>query len=173
MKNGTILLWDKRKTQKGFRWFISFMIAKLTHGDYTHSAIFLNNRLFEQDKLPDGREGMIVSIDIRKADLYLEPVEDLSDENSLEMELFIEHTYGGRKYNIMKLLLMAFLGVLKPVFRLWKWMPFDKPWFGEVCSVMPDEAYKSVGIDLFPKEFEGYTAPGDYVKTDKLQEREI
>jgi len=178
MKDGTILLWDKRKTNKGFRLFISKMIAKLTHAEVTHSGILLRNNLLEQDMLSRGREGLIitratdagtVNKRVLAADYVLEPKIPLTEDQTLDMFYYITGTYSGYGYNVMKLLLMAFLGLLKPMFRKRKWMPFDKPWFGEVCSVMPDEAYKEVGIDLFPGEFEGYTAPGDYLKSDKLK----
>ena len=168
MKNGTILLWDKRKTNKGFKLLISKAIVAVTNMPITHSGVWLQGHLYEQDKKSLFKQGLMVSTNAN-ADVYMEPVEPLSDNQARLMVGYIEKTYGGRGYNTLKLLFMALLAPFKEYFRKVRWMPFDKPWFGEVCSVMPDEAYRYIGIDLFPEEFEGYTAPGDYLECLKLK----
>lgn len=163
MKNGTIALWDKSKTNKGFRLFISKAIQKITGSSITHVGIWLNGMLYEQEKIKFGQDGLIITTG-READILVEPVQNLSDADTKAMIDFITTAYGGRGYNWMKLISLALVAPLKNWFNKIGWVPFDKPWFGEVCSVMPDEAYKHIGYDLFPGEHEGYTTPGDYLK---------
>lgn len=172
MKNGTIILWDKRKMNKGFRLFVSKMICWVTKAEVTHSAIWLNGMVYEQEKIARGKDGLIITREgytsIVKSEYRLEYVRELKDHEVMKMEKYIRDTYSKYGYNFLKLLSLALVAPLKGLFRKLKWVPFDKPWFGEVCSVMPDEAYKSIGIDLLPGEHEGYTAPGDYLKCVRL-----
>lgn len=168
MKDGTILLWDKRKTNKGFALLISKAIVKVTGSPITHVGLWLDGRLYEQDRISRMYQGLIISRG-RPADFYMEA--DGYQLSALQVERMIDYitsTYSGRRYNTFKLFALAVITPLRKVFNRMGWVPFDAPWMGEVCSVMPDEAFKSVNVDLFPDAHEGYTVPGDYLKCEKL-----
>lgn len=168
LRDGTILLWDKRKTNKGLALLISKAIVKVTGSPITHVGIFLDGRLYEQDRISRMYQGLIISQG-RTADMYLELKDyKVSKLQAQRMITYITETYSGRRYNAFKLFALAIITPLRGFFDRLGWVPFDAPWMGEVCSVMPDEAYKSIGVDLFPDAHEGYTVPGDYFKTKSL-----
>lgn len=173
LKDGTIFIWDGSNAKSFFDRFIARAIVKVTGQPASHTAILLNGRRFEQTKTKLWRHGLVITNEPGKADVLMEPISPLTKEQAHRMEKFIYTTYQNRSYNTLKLLVLALVIPLKGFFKKLGWVPFDKPWMGEVCSVMPDEAYKSIGIDLFPGEHEGYTSPGDYLTCVKMKKVEV
>jgi len=65
------------------------------------------------------------------------------------------------KYNWLKILALMLVYPTRWFWRKIGWVPFDSWIFGEICSVLVDEAWYAEGVDLLPGQRQGYTAPGD------------
>lgn len=82
------------------------------------------------------------------------------------MEYNIYNRINYRKpYNIFKLLILAYIYPKKIYWNNRNWLPFDKEFFGEVCSVFVDNVYLDLGIDILPGLRKGITAPVDLLKS--------
>lgn len=164
MKNGTVIV-TKYRPSKHFFWnLLSKLIVFFTGMPYTHVEIYCDYYMYGSTL-----GGPRKTKEIPKNVIFLEPKIDLTQKQQNFMKRYLESKLGNKgRYNILKLIVLSFV---YPTRWFWKWIgwvPFQNDVFGVVCSVYVDEAYKAAGIDLLPKEYEEYTAPGDFFRADKL-----
>jgi hypothetical protein len=100
----------------------------------------------------------------------LEPVRELSDAEKRRMEHYLASKLGpGHYYNVFKLCALMVVCFTRRVWNKLGWVPFQNDFFGVICSVYVDEAYKAAGIDLLPNENAEYTVPADFARSAMLQ----
>lgn len=175
MKNGTVMLFKHDENSKGIWKIVGKSIVFFTGFPYTHVALYINEITYDYSVWKDGKKwktGVRETKGLIKADEYYEPKIDLSDEEAFAIQYFCKHL-GQYPYNVFKLLSLAIVYPLRKLFRFLDWVPFDNVMFGDVCSVLPDEAYKFAGHDLFPNELEGYTVPGMYTECEFFDKKEV
>jgi len=173
MKNGTVLLYKYKKSDSFFWNIIGKSIVFFTGYPYTHVALYINGRTYDYTVWKEGKKwktGARMTQGLLKASEYYEPKRNLTDEEAFGIEFYCKELQK-YPYNVLKLLSLAIVYPLRSIFRMFKWVPFDHVMFGDVCSVLPDEAYKFAGIDIFPGDFEGYTVPGMYTECDFFERR--
>ena len=176
MKNGTILLYKYEKI-KGLLYIVSKSITFFTGMPYVHVAIYLDEKTYDytvwkNKETNKWNSGVRINDGLLKAHEYYEPKINLTSEEVFAMQKYCEYLEQ-YKYNIFKLLSLAFVYPFRKIFKALNWVPFDNVIFGDVCSVLPDEAYFFVGHNLFPNEHTGYTVPGMYKKCDFFERKEI
>ncbi len=164
---GSILLW---KT-KGF---IGWCIRRVTGMPWGHAASYVDGMTFESTVWWVGywwKSGIKQTHGLLIADKYLRLKEPMTLEQvDREVDYWLGKLNWRRPYNVPKLVIKAFVYPLRRWFNKIGWVPFDQPVFGDDCSTSVDEAKKAARIDLLPGELEGYTAPGDFLKSGKLEE---
>jgi len=172
MKDGTVLLWKKPVETKGFTGFVCKCITFFTKSDFVHVAVISNGMMCESSVWKEGGKlahgaRMIWPV---KADVYLEPIIDLTEKQSDYLDAYCIYTARKKRpYNVLKLLVLAIVYPTRWFWRLIHWVPFNREMRGEVCSVYVDDAFMFAGIDLFPRHMEGYTVPGDFINCIKLR----
>jgi len=170
MKNGTVLLFGFHKGDNLIFNIVGKSIMFFTGFPYTHTAIYLDGKTYDYSVWKEGKKwktGVRVTEGVMRADEYYEPTFDLTKEESFAMVRY-SIMLKQYPYNFFKLLSLAIVYPLRKIFKLLKWVPFDNVIFGDVCSVLPDEAYKFTGYDIFPDGREGYTVPGMYTECNFL-----
>lgn len=170
--NGTILLYKFKKSNNFWNNITGKLIVFFTNSNFVHTAIYLNNKTYEETIWKENnkwKSGVKVTEGLKYADTYLQPIKSLSRCEVFAMIKIIENFYETKRYNFLKLISLSLVYPFKWFFKKINWIPFNSYLFGEICSVMPDELYKDMGIDLFPGEREGYTVPGMYIDSKLLK----
>jgi len=170
LRDGTILLY---RSGKGF---ISKAIAYFTGMPYAHVSGYIQGFTFTSSVWWSGlwfKSGIYISIGAREADEYWQPIRELTPGEKLAiLRYFIDSVNKRRPYNFGKFLVLA---IVYPTRRFWEkigWVPFSAAFFGDVCSIVWDEAYKGANWDLLPRQSEEYTVPGDIRKSKLLEKVE-
>ena len=164
MDEGTILLYRSHG-------FIGACIKAVTGMPWGHAATYLKGFTWESTIWWSKiwfKTGIRITKGCSIADEFWKPKTPMTEEQAqAELTYWLEKVNMRRPYNIPKLLILAIVYPLRRFFK--KWVPFDEPFWGEECSSSVDEAKRAAGIDLFPKQQEGFTAPGDFRKSKLLE----
>jgi hypothetical protein len=166
MKDGTILLYKYKKGDNLLFNIAGKGIVFFTGYPYTHIALYVNGKTYDYAVWKEGKKlknGVRVTDGLLRADEYYEPTFNLTKEDSYAMAKYCG-LLGQYPYSFLKLFSLAIVYPFRKIFKLLKWVPFDNIMFGDVCSVLPDEAYGFVGYDIFPDGRSGYTVPGMYTE---------
>ena len=168
MKNGTVILFHHDSIPHSLGRLVGRLIGFFTGSDYVHAAVWFKGCTWESAfSGPCRKPGLPAAEHL----LYLEPRRELGPAESRKMGSYLESKLGpGVVYNLFKLLSLI---LVYPTRRVWKrigWVPFQNDFFGVICSVYVDEAFKAAGIDLLPDCYAEYTAPGDFEHSDLLQQ---
>lgn len=169
MKNGTVILGKTRKREDYGNWlnrFVAKAIEYFTGQPYAHVLIILNNTVYESTVGGAQKKEYKEDEYKGKYSVYLDPKRDLTEKEIDQMVSYADTTIKENwPYNYLKLFTLA---IVYPTRKFWNklgWVPFQRDWFGTVCSVYVDQIYKSAGIDLLPEKNEEYTSPGDFLNS--------
>lgn len=171
--NVAIAVWNYKEQDTKFRTFLAKAIMYFSGFPYTHAGIVVNGTTYDMTRWTDvitgaKKSGVRVSWGYPEGDapdyLVYPPDEDMTADRLTGLDrACIDSVKVGYKYNVLKLLVLA---IVWPTRWFWKkigWVPFNAEFMGEVCSVYVDEIFKTVHWDIFPKEHEGYTVPGQFM----------
>lgn len=170
MNDPIIILWPYKKSKKKLHDFVKKCICFFTNSDYTHVAVYLDGKTYESTVM-NNQHGVLYHYGLpgeRTPEyVYLAFKEKFKNSNALK---YVMHRKAVQKqpYNFFKLIVLAFVYPTRKFWNWIKWVPFDKECFGSVCSEFVDESFKEIGIDLLPSKHEGYTSPGDFLKSELL-----
>lgn len=181
LDDGSILLY-KYNPQSWLEKIVQKAICRVTDSKWVHCAIYLKKTVFESTVWWKGLRfysGIKISSGaaeqasrIMQADKILAPVKKYTEQQIIKMQNSIYEDINYRKpYNILKLISLAYI---YPRREDWnnKWLPFDREFFGEVCSTFVDNLAWEVGVDLLKEYRQGVVAPCDFLKSPLLMERE-
>lgn len=166
-----IPVWRYRRKKNKFRDFVSRSIVYFTGYPYTHVGLYLNGKVYDSTVWKE--DGKTVS-GIRETDGWPEDTPDfcmvpVSKEPPQLVLESIQRMLGlyvdiARPYNFFKLVVLTIVWPTRWVWRKIGWVPFDHEVYGELCSGFVDEVMRRAGWDLFPREHEGYTVPGQFTE---------
>jgi hypothetical protein len=167
--NGIIFIWKYNSDDSGSVWgnLLGKAITFFTGKPYTHAEIWCEGNRYGSRadgpvKTPrkPGRSGVV----------WLAPKERLTEKQTESMKEYLDSKLGDKaNYNVFKLVVLALVYPTRWFWQWIGWVPFQRDFFGVICSVYVDEAYKAAGIDLLPGKSEEYTAPGDFLSSDKVE----
>ena len=172
MKEIMIIVWPYMKSKKWYRTMVSKLICFFTDSNYTHTAIAIDDVVYESQVMNNTNGAMATNGYPPKERncIYLEFKLALPTSEIKQIKYNLNRkVVEKRPYNFMKLFSLA---LLYPTKKLWKaigWVPFSNEVFGSVCSVFVDKAFKEVGIDLIPNELEEYTIPNNILESSLLK----
>jgi len=167
--DGTIILIKYHGAKRFVDRLVSKAIMFFTKSPFIHVMLYFDGKTYDSyawlnPNTKKMNQGFRVRDGFKKGDIYLEPIKKLTDEEKEKMRAYLEQEIKEKEpYNFIKLVALAFIYPTKHFWRWIGWVPFSNEFFGRVCSTRVDEAWKSVR-DIFPKELEGYTVPGDFMK---------
>jgi hypothetical protein len=163
MKDGTIILFTADPHSGAWKDKMYAKILKWATGSYySHALIYFEGYCYSA--LADG-----ISKDrYIPGGAYFEFYREFTEEEKNSIREYLESSIG-LPYNYPKLVTMLFIRWTRWIWDLLRWCPFDFYKWGEICSVVPDEAYKHAGIDLLPGRHEGSTFPGAFIESKLLK----
>lgn len=174
MSELAIPVWKYHKKDNWFRDLVSRSIVYFTGYEYTHVGIYFRGKLYESTLWEDEKGKLRSGIRITDiGDPQVDPPPDLcmvpwrleltKDRMDRIAKVLDQYVSGGRPYNFLKLVVLAFVWPTRWFWKKIRWVPFNHEVFGEVCSGFVDEVMYKARWDLFPEEWEGYTVPGQYL----------
>jgi hypothetical protein len=160
MKHGTIVLIANDRKGKWYERLVKWFITKVTDSPFIHIEVRMYGFWYES-RWP---EGAIKHNHNLNHHVLLEPVNDLTDTQVDKMKDWCENMVKNKRpYNLAKLIGLLIMYPLKKFFNWLGWVPFSANRFwGTVCSVFVDEAFKAGGVDIFENMSEELTSPGDF-----------
>lgn len=149
MTDGAVLCW--RRDKKAKSWLQRLVQSGIvffqrlysrTWTDYVHAAIYLYGFTWESGAFPGW--GMKRSVGVKPCDEIWVPDPPLTEPQKQKMfEHVSRHWALKLPYNVLKL----FAYMLRPLWLLLDWSPFNRWWWGENCYGVVDEAYLAGGMD--------------------------
>lgn len=165
-----IPVWKYHKSGDWFRDLLPRCIVYFTGYEHVHVGIFFQGRLYESTVWRNRQGKLRTGIRVRprgavKPDLCMVPWRlELTDERMRKVgEVLNQYVESDRPYNVLKLVVLAFVWPTRWFWKKIRWVPFNHEVFGEVCSGFVDEVMFKARWDLFPEEWEGYTVPGQFL----------
>jgi len=157
--------------EKWYEKFVINSIIKASGSEWTHTQILVEGVMYEST-FPGG---------FKKTENYVFKPNKLSKIQSFKEE-WTERETGALiaywedkirrkiKYGVLKLFVFMFLAGTKKFWDKIGWIPMsiDAVW-GDFCSAAVDNSVRFSKCDLLPGN-EEYTAPGDIIESNKLEE---